>query len=204
MSGHTVASSIRRRGIKLVHHFTPLRFLPNVIRRNGLWCARQLREWDDDFDDDRQKWGSWEKGDEFASYISCGVNSPMGMMKRSNKPVILALEPEVATWEGDIFIGKWSSHGDIELETCHDWTGVEYFDKMFLHEHRYRAIHPGEFLVPEHIALRFVQKFIFYCDEDLEEARRLVTGIDRPDDVPRLNVLVDPVPFGIRVLEEEE
>lgn len=203
MSKHTVAASISRRGIRQVHHFIGLRFLANVIRRNGLWCAEQLREWGDDFDDDRQKWGSWQKGEEFASYISCGVNSPMGMMKRSTRPVILALSPEVAAWEGVIFIGKWSSHGDIRLDACREWTGIEYFDKMFLHDYRYRAIHPGELLVPEHIPLRFTRKIIFYCGEDLEEARRLARGIDRPDDVEHLHVVVDPVPFG-RVLAEEE
>ena len=149
-----VLASIRRRGIKSVYHFIGLPHLPNLIRRGGLYCARQLRTWGDAFDNDPSKWGSSDKGEAFSGYISCSINPPMGMLTRRRQPVILDLEPTVAALPGVVFIGKWSSFRDVQPEEALNQTGVEWFDRMFLTATKSHAEpHPGEFLVPHHIPL---------------------------------------------------
>jgi len=203
MSESVVLQSIRRRVIREVYHFIGLPWLPNVIHRGGVWCARQLRQWGDDFDDDPQKWGTCEKGQALSGYISCSVNPPMGMMKKSKRPVLLALDPSVAATDGVVFIGKWSSFGDVLPEQCLTQTGADWFDRMFLHPLASRADpHPGEFLVPSHIPLLELRRIVFFSDEDLEEARASVLGISLPRGMNRIPAAVTPALFG-RTMQEE-
>lgn len=197
----------RRRTLYVVYHFISLPYLPNFIRRGGLWCAKQLREWDDAFDDDPQKWGTWQKGEAFSPYISCSVNPPMGMMKKHQRPVLLELNAAILAIPGTAFIGKWSSFGDVDPQASLEQTGVDWLDRMFLHETKDRAEpHPGEFLVPEHIPLSHLRNLIFYSNADREEARSAVRGMAWPADVPRvkLSSQVAPWRFGRKMQDEEE
>ena len=203
MSQTNVLRSARRHNIGEVYHFIGLPGLPKLMRRGGLWCARQLRQWQDEFDDDRSKWGTHAKGEAFSGYISCSVNPPMGMMTGSKKPVILALKPAVAAIDGVVFIGKWSSFGDVLPEECLLQTGVEWFDRMFLHPQVSRADpHPGEFLVPSHIPLSELQRIVFFSHQDLKDARKSVEGIPRPAGVGRFPPAVRPALFGRKMQEE--
>ena len=203
MADEEIIASMQRRGIGSVKHFIDLKALPNVMVREGLWCAQRLREWGDTFDDDRHKWGSWAKGEEFSGYISCSINNPMGMMKRSEtkRPVIIRLDPALAAREGVLLIGKWSSFGDVALENCVTSVGAQHFEAMFEHPLSYRAIHPGEILVPEHIPISDFRQLVFYDKADLEEAREILSTIDMPTNTT-LNATVDRTPFGYTILEE--
>jgi hypothetical protein len=202
-----IVESIKRRRLYVVFHFIPVQQLPNVFRRGGLWCARQLRHWRDAFDDDPQKWGCVEKGEALSAYISCAVNPPMGMMTKRKRPVLLELNAPILATAGVAFIGKWSSWGDVDAEECLQQTGVQWFDKMFLNEYSNRAEpHPGEFLVPTHIPLNCLRSLIFYKEEDRKEASAALQGISWPPNIPRVTLTsqVAPSRFGRKMQQEED
>lgn len=188
-----------------MYHFIGLPHVPNLIRRGGLWCAKQLREWGDLFDDDRSKWGGWQKGEAFSGYISCSINPPMGMLTRRRQPVILDLNPLIAALPGVIFVGKWSSFKDVQPEDAVRQTGIEWFERMFLAATGGHANpHPGEFLVPKHIPLEHLQRIIFFSQEDLDAARRSLRGLELPPGAGALRAAVRPELFGTKMQTEEE
>ena len=198
-----ILSSLRRRNIKAVYHFIGLPYLPNLIVRGGLYCARRLREWGDPFDDDRQKWGSYTKGEAFSPYVSCSVNPPMGMLTRDKQPVILELIPSVAAIDNVAFIGKWSSFNDILAEDAVQQTGVEWFDRMFLNPDTGHANpHPGEFLVPAEIPLASLRRLVFFTEANLQSARESLGPLDLPPGVKPLAAAVEPHLFGRKMQEE--
>jgi len=205
MLDQEILASLANRGIKAGYHFIGLDYLPNVIRRAGLWCAKCLRDWGDAFDDDPCKWGSCDRGLAFSSFLSCSINPPMGMMTRSKRPVILELDASVAALPGVVFIGKWSSFKDVVPEISLAQRGVEWFDKMFLSPMTsFASPHPGEFLVPRHIALRNVHRVVFFSQEDLDETRRSLSDLPRPQGLGPIRVSVNAPLFGRKMREEEQ
>jgi hypothetical protein len=199
-----VTASILRRQLEVVYHFVPLRYLANVIRRNGLWCRHQLLQWEDDFESSPQKWGSVGKAEAFKGYVSCSVNPPMGMLTKKNRPVLLELRASVAADPGVVFIGRLSSYADVKPADAVNQTGVEWFDRMFLNQFAGRAVHPGEFLVPLHIPLSAVKTFVFYSQHDLDDAKVQVRGVELPPGVQRLAAVVKPASFGRKMQQEAE
>lgn len=202
-----LALSIQRRRLNVVYHFTPLPKLPNLFRRGGLWCRRQLREWGDDFKDDPRRWGNARKAEAFKEYISCSVNPPMGMLSKREQPVLLALDTSVLLADGVVFIGKWSSYNTVHPVEALNQLGCEWFDRMFLNFVTNRAAsadHPGEFLVPTYVPLSAVKRFIFYSESDQVEARRLLAGVALPTGIGPPLMVVQPWVFGRKMQEEEE
>lgn len=198
----TVAASLQRRGITCVYHFVGLEYLPNVLRRGGLCCASMLRGFGDSFDDDPQKWGSHQKGVDFAGYISLSVNPPMGMMTRNKLPVIIELSSDVAAADGTLFIGKWSSFADVTFAAAVQQIGGEWFDRMFLTATATRANpHPGEFLVPQMVPLSSLRRMVFYTQEDYEAAREMLANVPRPDGITAIRAGIEPYLFGRKMQE---
>lgn len=205
MPDQEVLRSVVHRGIRVVYHFIGLPWLRGFVERGGLYCAKQLREWGDTFDDDRWKWGSFDKGEAFSGYISCSINPPMGMMTRDKKPVILEIDANVAALTGVAFIGKWSSFKDVLPDEAVNQTGLEWFDNMFLTAAKNHAEpHPGEFLVPTHIPLTHLRRMIFFTQDDLEATRENLRGVAVPRDVGQFKVSVRPQLFGRKMQEEAQ
>lgn len=197
--------SVQRRKLYVVYHFIGLPYLRNVFRRGGLWCASQLRDFGDDFE--TGSWGSAEKAEAFCSYVACSINTPMGMLTKEKRPVLLELSSPVVAEEDAAFIGKWSSYGDVIAEEARRQTGIEWFDRMFLTDlDNHARPHPGEFLVPDHIPLGQVRRLIFYTEEDREEARGLVRGVELPEGLSRGKIpsLVAPGRFGNKMQSEAD
>jgi len=200
-----ILQSVKRRGLLVAYHFIGLPYLPNLMKRNGLWCANRLREWRDQFDDDPTRWGTRAKGEAFGGYISCSVNPPMGMMKPNRRPLILELTASVLALPGTAFVGKWSSFRDVGTEALNQ-VGPDWFDRMFQTDKANRAIpHPGEFLVREHVPLSYVRRFIFYSDDDMRETRLLLEKTEVTGRTPQgtIKVAVEPLLFG-RAMQETE
>jgi len=200
-----ILDSIKRRALFVVYHFIGLPYLPNLIRRDGLWCANRLREWQDEFDYDPYRWGTPVKGAAFGGYVCCSVNPPMGMMKPNRRPVLLELAASVLALPGAAFIGKWSAFRDVGSEAL-DQTGPEWFHRMFQNDSTNRANpHPGEFLVQEHISLSHVRRLLFYSEDDLREARLLLGKTALLENGPpgSIKVAVQPSLFG-RAMQEME
>ena len=194
-----ILESVKRRRLYVVYHFIPLQYLPNVFRRGGLWCAQQLREWGDDFDDDRQKWGWIEKGEALSGYVACSVNAPWGMLTPDKRPVLLELNSPILGTPNAVFIGKWSSHRDVDADACLEQTGVTYFDNMFLNKYKsFAEPQPGEFFVPRHIPLSYVRSVVFYRNEDRRDFNTAINKMSWPDGFPRGNITaqVSPSKFG--------
>jgi hypothetical protein len=199
MSAQILASA-RRRNIAYVNHFIGIDYLPNVFRREGLWCSRALRDWGDVFHDDPWKWGSPSKAEALSGYVSCSVNPPWGMLKKQDRPVIIRLRVEVLAFPGCLFIGKWSSFGDVQVADALRKTGLESFDAMFLSGTTPQASpHPGEFLVPRHIPLEMLTRVVFHSEEDLQYAREIAGSAAAGQ---ALSALVSPSAFG-RKFEED-
>lgn len=119
----------------------------------------------------------------------------------------MQLNASVVALPGTVFIGKWSSYGDVEAEEALQQTGVDWFDKMFLSEWKSRAEpHPGEFLVPEHIPLSYTRRLVFYTEADWHEASSAIKRTPWPEGVPRMKFKagIEPGLFGRKMREEED
>jgi len=192
-----VAESVRRRGILRAYHHTPLVSLANVVRREGLWCRRQLTEWGDSFDDETSKWGRREKAAEFAEYVCCSVRPPMGMLKKEKRPILLELLPTVLALPGVAFIGKWSSFGDVAADQALRQTGVTWFDRMFSNSQSdWPTEHPGEFLVPRCVPLEYVRRIVFRLEDDSRDAAVSLGSAGSHEALRKLRFTVDKYPFG--------
>jgi hypothetical protein len=129
-------------------------------------------------------WGSYNKAEEMKEYICCSIIPPWGMSSEEpEKKALITLQPRTLCRNGTLFSGKWSSHGDVSLESLLNGQNVEAFDLMFPNETSYfPAPPPGEFLVPHCIPLsEFLSDIHLYNQEALDKAAESVKDITLAD-----------------------
>lgn len=195
-----IGRSILRRGISVVFHLTRIEQLPSIFRTGALLSRAKMDVLGVSYG--LSGWGSAEKEEELKDYICCSIISPWGMARvESAEKALLALKPRVLLREGTLFSGRWSSYGDVSLETLSGSTDVAAFDLLFDNpDTGFPTPAPGEFLVRDCIPLNEFRPYLYVFSEASKlSIMQLCEGIYLPtgEDPSRLfKFLVNTYRFG--------
>lgn len=180
-----IARSILRRGISVVFHLTKIEQLPSIFRTGALLSRAKMDVLGVSYG--MSGWGSTGKEEELKDYICCSIISPWGMARvEPEEKALLALKPRVLLREGTLFSGRWSSHGDVSLETLSESTDVAAFDLLFDNPGTgFPTPDPGEFLVRDCIPINEFRPYLYVYSEEsrlrivqLCEGIQILTGED--------------------------
>ena len=199
LDANAIRGSVQRRRIRQIFHLTRLGRLPDIFRAGGLLSRRQLDTLKIGYQ--MSGWGSTEKAEEMADYICCSVLSPWGMSSQEPETkALITLDPKLLWRAGTLFSGKWSSHGDISLDTLLQDQTVASFDFMFDNETtNFPSPPPGEVLIPDRILVdEFLPSIFLFNEEAKEWAINSLENVlfnDGSTPADRFQFLVEPFRF---------